>query len=89
MIGAPFLVMTFVEGTTIRSPEDGAALGGLAADCTRLLIDQLARLHVIDPGEVGLTDFGTPQGYLGRQVRAGGVSGHRADPEARCDQRAA
>ena len=68
VIGAPFLVMTFVEGTTIRSPEDGAALGGLAADCTRLLIDQLARLHVIDPGEVGLTDFGTPQGYLGRQV---------------------
>jgi aminoglycoside phosphotransferase (APT) family kinase protein len=68
VIGAPFLVMSFVEGTTIRSPEDGAALGGLAADCTQLLIDQLARLHVIDPGDVGLTDFGKPKGYLERQV---------------------
>ena len=32
------------------------------------LVDVLARLHAVDPAEVGLAEFGRPQGYLARQV---------------------
>jgi aminoglycoside phosphotransferase (APT) family kinase protein len=33
------------------------------------LIDVLATLHTIDPGDVGLGDFGRPQGFMERQLR--------------------
>jgi aminoglycoside phosphotransferase (APT) family kinase protein len=36
---------------------------------SRDLIDVLAALHRVDPAEVGLGDFGRPDGFLERQVR--------------------
>ncbi len=33
------------------------------------MVDTLAGLHAVDPAEVGLADFGRPQGFLARQVR--------------------
>jgi aminoglycoside phosphotransferase (APT) family kinase protein len=33
------------------------------------LVDVLVRLHSYNPEEIGLADFGKPQGYLERQVR--------------------
>nr|WP_062341286.1 phosphotransferase family protein [Herbidospora sakaeratensis] len=58
VVGAPFYVMEYVEGTPTRlSPEVGEHLA-----------DVLARLHVIDPAKVGLGDFGRPEGFLDRQV---------------------
>ncbi len=57
--GAPFYVMEYVEGTpTPLSQEVGEHLA-----------DVLARLHVIDPAAVGLSDFGRPEGFLDRQVK--------------------
>ena len=35
----------------------------------RELVDVLVRLHSVVPADVGLSDFGKPQGYLERQVR--------------------
>lgn len=70
VIGAPFFVMQFVDGTAYRS---AAALAALGADRTRAvserLVDSLAALGRIDPVAVGLADFGHPDGYLGRQVQ--------------------
>jgi aminoglycoside phosphotransferase (APT) family kinase protein len=37
--------------------------------CAYALVDVLARLHRLEPGEVGLAGFGRPDGYLARQVR--------------------
>ncbi|HEY6531979.1 MAG TPA: phosphotransferase family protein [Acidimicrobiales bacterium] len=68
VIGAPFLVMSFVEGTVVRSEADAARLGPAASDHARLLVEQLARLHAVDPSAVGLDEFGRPVGYLQRQV---------------------
>lgn len=70
VLGAPFYVMTHVDGTVYRSVEQLTALaagdpGGLADD----LMDTLATLHSVDPGEVGLGELGRPDGYLERQVR--------------------
>ena len=70
VIGAPFYVMELVVGATYAHVGELEAIG---ADRTRAvvdrLVDTLADLHAVDPEEVGLGDFGRPQGFLGRQVR--------------------
>jgi len=70
VIGAPFTVVSYVDGAVLR---DGAQAAGLPAEdarrCAEALVDQLAALHALDPGEAGLGSFGRPAGYLERQVR--------------------
>jgi aminoglycoside phosphotransferase (APT) family kinase protein len=70
VLGAQFYVMNFVEGTPFRAREEMVALG---ADRTREialgLLDTLVDLHAVNPEEVGLGDFGRPEGYLERQLR--------------------
>jgi aminoglycoside phosphotransferase (APT) family kinase protein len=70
VIGAPFYLMSYVDGVVLRgeaeiarlSPEDAGRTGDL-------LVTTLAALHATDPAAVGLADFGRPDGYLERQVR--------------------
>lgn len=73
VLGAPFYVMEFVEGTPYRTADDLAPLG---PDRTRgavlELVDTLVELHAVDPAEVGLADFGRPEGFLDRQLRRWG-----------------
>jgi len=70
VVGAPFYVMQFVEGTVYRTAGQAAALGRDRAHALALsLMDVLAHLHSVDPAAVGLADFGRPEGYLERQVR--------------------
>jgi len=71
VIGAPFYVMSFVEGVVPTDPNAVAAMLDEAAR-RRLgeeLIDTLVAFHAIDPASVGLADFGKPQGFVARQVR--------------------
>jgi aminoglycoside phosphotransferase (APT) family kinase protein len=69
VIGAPFYLMERVAGTPMRSRADTAGLterqAALVAD---ELIDVLAELHEVDPRQVGLGDFGRPEGFMTRQV---------------------
>ena len=75
VIGAPFYVMEYVAGTVLHGgapqfarpdrPERDERVSRLLLELT----DVLALLHRIDPAEVGLADFGRPEGYLERQVR--------------------
>ena len=69
VIGADFYVMERCVGTPYRR---AAELEPLGPERTRTiserLIDTLAALHAVDPASVGLTDFGRPDGFLGRQV---------------------
>jgi aminoglycoside phosphotransferase (APT) family kinase protein len=71
VIGAPFYVMDRVAGYIVRDVmPDGYAAG--AEDRRAIgygLIDVLAALHAVDPGAVGLADYGKPDGYLARQIR--------------------
>ncbi|MEU2778671.1 phosphotransferase family protein, partial [Streptomyces sp. NPDC007162] len=73
VLGAPFYVMEFVEGTPYRTSGQLAPLG---AERTRnavlSLVDTLVELHAVDPAEVGLADFGRPEGFLDRQLRRWG-----------------
>jgi aminoglycoside phosphotransferase (APT) family kinase protein len=70
VIGAPFYVMSKVDGTPYRTAEQMAEVGPVR---TRLIAERmvstLAVLHAVIPAEVGLADFGRPEGFLARQVR--------------------
>ena len=68
---APFYIMEYVEGYV---PADSAEFARRFDEGTRRriseeLVDTLVRLHSVVPDEIGLGDFGKPQGYTERQVR--------------------
>ncbi|GAA2265167.1 phosphotransferase family protein [Streptomyces atrovirens] len=73
VLGAPFYVMDFVEGTPYRTAGQLAPLGAeRTRDAVLNLVDTLVELHAVDPGEAGLADFGRPEGFLDRQLRRWG-----------------
>jgi len=68
VIGSDFYIMQMVEGRTFwngalpeSDPEERRAL-------YRNMIDALARLHAVDPEQVGLREYGKPGNYFARQV---------------------
>ncbi|MDZ7670594.1 MAG: phosphotransferase family protein [Gammaproteobacteria bacterium] len=68
--GAAFYVMGFVDGAVLHDADAAAAL---SAEQRRELglhvIDVLARLHRLDPDQVGLGDLGRKEAYLARQLK--------------------
>ncbi len=103
--GAPFYVMSFVEGHIVR--DERSALQLTEASRARAgdsLIDTLAALHAVDVDAIGLGDFARRDGYIARQLKRwhgqftqstvdgrAGTGGHRPGPRAagRPDPRAA
>lgn len=70
VLGVPFSIVEYVEGTVIRTREQLHALPPKQiTGCGYALAETLALLHNVDVNAVGLADFGRPQGYLARQVR--------------------
>jgi len=73
VLGAPFYVMSRVDGVAMRRrPELEARGRERTVAITGELVDVLARLHAVDPVAVGLGEFGRPVGFLERQVRRWG-----------------
>ncbi len=69
VVGAEFYVMQRCEGTPYRRASELEALGPQRTRAISVrLVDTLAALHAVDPGAVGLGDFGKAAGFLGRQV---------------------
>ena len=70
IIGAPFYVMEKVDGVILRTPEESGKLDhDEARRCSMELVDVMARIHGVDYEDVGLGDFGHPDGFVERQVR--------------------
>lgn len=70
VIGAPFYIMSWVDGRKLATADDAAKLPPEEADAAcEALVRTLAALHRVDPDAVGLAEFGRPSGYLERQVR--------------------
>ena len=70
VIGSTWYLMSFVPGVAHRGAAALTALGPQRVRALGLcLADTLARLHAIDPAQVGLADFGRPEGFLARQLR--------------------
>ncbi|MET8681714.1 phosphotransferase family protein [Streptomyces sp. NPDC004647] len=73
VIGSPFYIMEFVDGTPYRTAQQLSALGPERTRGVVLsLVDTLVELHAVDPGTAGLADFGRPEGFLERQLRRWG-----------------
>jgi aminoglycoside phosphotransferase (APT) family kinase protein len=69
VLGAPFYVMELVAGRPYRFAAELASLGRHRTRAiSQSLVDTLAALHAVDPQQVGLGDFGRPEGFLARQV---------------------
>ena len=68
--GAPFYLMTYVDGRILRTRSDTADLDDdTRRRLARAMIDVLADLHAVDPTAVGLGAEGRPEGFMARQVR--------------------
>jgi aminoglycoside phosphotransferase (APT) family kinase protein len=68
VVGSMFYIMGMVEGRTIW---DGAMPGSNPTErraTYEAMIDTLAALHNVDVEAAGLSDFGKPGNYFGRQV---------------------
>ena len=70
IMGAPFYVMERIQGIILRKdlPKGMEMSPGDAHRLCENLIDLHFELHSIDYKEVGLGDFGKPEGYVKRQV---------------------
>ena len=70
VIGAPFQIIEFRRGFTVRSalPEALAVMPGIGARLAATLAEVLVRLHALDPAAVGLAELGRPEGFLQRTV---------------------
>ena len=80
VLGAPFYLMERVEGVILRTPQHP----GLALDekymgraCTTL-VSTLVEIHGLDLQEIGMTNFGRPDGYIQRQVDGSTKRYHKA-----------
>ena len=71
VIGAPFYVMGFVDGHVVRGtlPSEWPDTAATRRAMSTALIETLLTLHAVEPADVGLGDFGRPDGFLERQVR--------------------
>ncbi|MDH3682069.1 MAG: phosphotransferase family protein [Acidimicrobiia bacterium] len=70
--GAPFYVMSYVDGVVLHDAEladlempDHAA----REDLSQSVVDVLAALHTADPDAIGLGDLGRREAYLDRQLK--------------------
>jgi aminoglycoside phosphotransferase (APT) family kinase protein len=81
VIGTPFFVMAMVEGRIVWE----ASFPGLSPEARAAHFDSMnatvARLHAIDPGAVGLADYGRHEGFVARQLERWGRQ-YEGDAEA-------
>lgn len=68
--GAPFYIMSFVDGVVLDSAEKASLLDpSLRPSASMHLIEVLAELHAVDIDAVGLGDLARRDGYIERQLK--------------------
>ncbi|HEX7096654.1 MAG TPA: phosphotransferase family protein [Acidimicrobiales bacterium] len=68
--GAPFYVMSFVDGVVLRDiPTAEAFDAALRPEASRSLVDALAAIHAVDVDAVGLGQLARREGYIERQLK--------------------
>nr|WP_055509856.1 phosphotransferase family protein [Nonomuraea pusilla] len=69
VIGAPFYLMGYVDGASVRTRDELTGLGpGPTRRLSARLAEVLAAVHAVDHRAAGLEGFGRPEGYLARQL---------------------
>lgn len=69
VLGRPFYVMTFLEGSIEEDPILPAASVTDRGAMFAAAVDALAQLHTVDFTAIGLADYGRPAHYMPRQVK--------------------
>jgi aminoglycoside phosphotransferase (APT) family kinase protein len=70
VIGAPFMVMDYVEGRVLATADDASGVTPIeAGEISTAFVETLVQLHAVDVAAAQLSQLGRPEGYLGRQVR--------------------
>jgi len=73
VLGVPFTLVDYVPGRVFRTEADLAALSDAEVESTQHeLIRVLVDLHSVPYQEIGLAEFGRPDGFAARQVRRWG-----------------
>ncbi len=68
--GAPFYIMGFVVGEVLHDAEAARTLSGAERlTLGEQMVDILAKLHLLDPDDVGLGELGRKEAYLARQLK--------------------
>src|SRR5205807_910493 len=68
VVGTAFYVMGFVDGRVFWEPHMPTSNPAERAAVFDAMNATLARLHTLDPGTIGLADFGRGENYVARQV---------------------
>jgi aminoglycoside phosphotransferase (APT) family kinase protein len=69
VIGAPFFVMEYVDGSILRNEIPSGTTAALLDKTTDQVIDTLVAIHHTDVSAAGLTTLGPGDGYIQRQLR--------------------
>ena len=69
--GAPFYIMSFVDGAVLHDSEAAEAeiTTEVRGPLSESVVDVLASLHTADPDQIGLGDLGRKEAYLDRQLK--------------------
>lgn len=72
LLGVPFYVMERRKGVVVNTsfPPGAAPTADLCRHLSYTMVDTIAQIHAIDWQGAGLSEFGYPEGFLGRQVKS-------------------
>ncbi|KAK6582284.1 hypothetical protein PZA11_004692 [Diplocarpon coronariae] len=73
VIGTPFYIMEFLDGRIIEDPTMPDVTPEERNEMWHDAVRTLAKLHRINPRDVGLEDFGKPSGFYDRQIKTFGT----------------
>lgn len=69
VIGTPFYIMSFCDGRIFEDPSFPSVSPSDRNEMWHDAIRTLAKLHRINPKDVGLETFGKPSGFYDRQIK--------------------
>ncbi|RDL34513.1 putative acyl-CoA dehydrogenase family member 10 [Venustampulla echinocandica] len=69
VVGTPFYIMEFLDGRIIEDPTMPDVTPAERTEMWHDAIRTLAKLHRINPKDVGLESFGKPSGFYDRQIK--------------------
>ena len=68
VIGTAFYLMEFKDGRVLWDPAMEKSNKDEAKGVYESMNDSMAKLHLVNPDDIGLSSFGKPGNYVGRQV---------------------
>ncbi|KAF2737739.1 phosphotransferase enzyme family domain protein [Polyplosphaeria fusca] len=69
VVGSPFYIMEFLDGRIITEPHFPGASAEERQEMWHDAIRTLAKLHRLNPKDIGLETYGKPTGFYNRQVK--------------------